>query len=30
MLAFVEIIVFFIVIMGGYFYVLKKGALEWD
>ena len=30
MLAFVEIIVFFMVIMGGYFYVLKKGALEWD
>lgn len=29
MLAFIEIIVFFIVILGGYFYVLKKGALEW-
>jgi len=29
-LAFVEIIAFFIVILGGYFYVLKKGALEWE
>ncbi len=30
MLAFIEIIVFLIVIMGGYFYVIKKGALEWE
>jgi NADH-quinone oxidoreductase subunit A len=30
MLAFIEIVVFFIVILGGYFYVLKKGALEWE
>ncbi len=30
MLAFVEIIVFFIIILGGYFFALKKGALEWD
>jgi len=30
LLAFVEIIVFFIVIMGGYFYVLKSGALKWE
>ncbi len=29
-LAFVEIIAFFIVILGGYFYVLKTGALEWE
>jgi len=29
-LAFVEIIAFFIVILGGYFYVLKNGALEWE
>ncbi len=29
-LAFIEIIVFFIVILGGYFYVVKKGALEWE
>lgn len=29
-LAFAEIIAFFIVILGGYFYVLKKGALEWE
>lgn len=30
MLAFIEIIVFLIVILGGYFYVVKKGALEWE
>ncbi len=30
MLAFIEIIVFFIVILSGYFYVLKKGVLEWE
>lgn len=29
-LAFVEIIVFLIIIMGGYFYIVKKGALEWE
>ncbi|HEY7534855.1 MAG TPA: NADH-quinone oxidoreductase subunit A [Thermodesulfobacteriota bacterium] len=29
-LAFVEIVAFFIVILGGYFYVIKKGALEWE
>lgn len=29
-LAFVEIIAFFIVILGGYFYILKKEALEWE
>jgi NADH-quinone oxidoreductase subunit A len=30
MLAFLEIIVFFFIILGGYFYVLKTGALEWE
>jgi NADH-quinone oxidoreductase subunit A len=30
MLAFIEIIVFFIVILAGYFYILKKEALEWE
>jgi len=30
MLAFIEILVFLIVILGGYFYVVKKGALEWE
>ena len=30
MLAFIEIIVFLIVIMSGYFYVIKKGALDWE
>jgi NADH-quinone oxidoreductase subunit A len=29
-LAFVEILVFLFIILGGYFYVLKKGALEWE
>ena len=29
-LAFIEVVVFLIVIMGGYFYVVKKGALEWE
>ncbi|MGQ0794340.1 MAG: NADH-quinone oxidoreductase subunit A [Deltaproteobacteria bacterium] len=29
-LAFVEIIAFFIVILAGYFYVLKKEALKWE
>ena len=30
MLAFVEIIVFLIIIMAGYFYIIKKGALDWE
>ena len=30
MLAFVEIVVFLIVILAGYFYALRKGVLEWD
>ncbi|MEM7008588.1 MAG: NADH-quinone oxidoreductase subunit A [Thermodesulfobacteriota bacterium] len=30
MLAFVEVIIFLIVIMAGYFYVIKKGALDWE
>ena len=30
MLAFIEILVFLIVILSGYFYVVKKGALEWE
>ena len=30
MLAFIEIVAFLIVILAGYFYVLKKGVLEWD
>lgn len=30
MLAFIEIIVFLVVILAGYFYVVKKGALEWE
>lgn len=29
-LAFVEIIVFLIIILAGYFYVLKRGVFEWD
>lgn len=28
--ALIEIIVFLIVILGGYFYIIKKGALEWE
>lgn len=28
--ALIEIIVFLIVILGGYFYIVKKGALEWE
>ena len=28
--AFIEIIVFLVVILCGYLYVLKKGVLEWD
>lgn len=28
--AFIEIIVFLVVILCGYFYVLRKGVLEWD
>jgi NADH-quinone oxidoreductase subunit A len=30
MLAFIEILAFFVVILGGYFYIVKKGALEWE
>lgn len=30
MLAFIEIVVFLIIILTGYYYVLKKGVLEWD
>jgi len=30
MLAFIEIIVFLIIILSGYFYIVKKGALEWE
>jgi NADH-quinone oxidoreductase subunit A len=30
LIAFIEIVVFFIIILGGYFYALKKEALEWD
>lgn len=30
MLAFLELIVFLFVIVAGYFYVLRKGALEWQ
>ncbi len=30
LLAFIEIIAFLLVILAGYFYVLKKGALEWE
>ena len=29
-IAFIEILVFLIIILGGYFYVLKKGVLEWE
>ena len=29
-LAFVEIVVFLLIILSGYFYVLKKGVIEWD
>lgn len=29
-LAFIEIIAFLLVILAGYLYILKKGALEWD
>ncbi len=30
MLAFIEIVVFLIIILTGYYYVLRKGVLEWD
>lgn len=30
MLAFIEIVVFLIIILAGYYYVLRKGVLEWD
>lgn len=29
-LALIEILVFLFIVVGGYFYVLKKGALEWE
>ncbi|MEM4658312.1 MAG: NADH-quinone oxidoreductase subunit A [Candidatus Methanosuratincola sp.] len=29
-LAFVEIIVFLLIILAGYLYILRKGALKWD
>lgn len=30
LIAFIEILVFFIVILTGYYYVIKRGALEWE
>ena len=30
MLALIEVLAFLVVVMSGYFYVLKKGALEWE
>ena len=30
MIAFLEIIAFLVVVLGGYFYVIKKGALDWE
>ncbi len=30
MVALVEVLAFLVIIMGGYFYVLKKGALKWE
>lgn len=30
MVALVEILAFLAIVMGGYFYVLKKGAFEWE
>lgn len=30
LIAFIEIVLFFIVILSGYFYMLKRGALEWE
>ncbi len=30
LLAFIEVLVFLIIILGGYFYLLNKEALEWD
>ena len=30
MLAFIEIVVFLIIILTGYYYVLKKRVIEWD
>ena len=29
-IALIEILVFLFIVVGGYFYVLKKGALEWE
>ena len=30
LVAFIEILIFFIVILGGYFYVIKRRALKWE
>ena len=30
MVALIEVLAFLVVVIGGYFYVLKKGALEWE
>ena len=30
MVALIEVLAFLFVVIGGYFYVLKKGALEWE
>ena len=30
LIVFIEIIIFFIVILTGYFYMLKRGALKWE
>ena len=30
LVALIEILVFLFIVIGGYFYVLKKGALEWE
>lgn len=30
LLALIEILAFLLIVVGGYFYVLKKGALEWE
>lgn len=30
LLAFIEILIFFVVIIAGFFYVVKRGALEWE
>ena len=30
MVALIEVLAFLVIVIGGYFYVLKKGALEWE